>query len=72
MPKDPLNSSNDSSGEAYILSFIVRLWKEELSSQETGTVWRGHVIRVPDGKRNYFKNINELPDLMMAHLKSQP
>jgi hypothetical protein len=72
LPKDPPNFSDDSSGETHILSFIVRLWKEELSSQETGTVWRGHVTRVPDGKRNYFKDIHELPDLMMAHLKSQP
>jgi hypothetical protein len=57
--------------ETYILSFIVRVWKEELSSQEPQTTWRGHVTRIPDGERRYFKNINEIPDLMMAQLKSQ-
>ena len=54
-----------------MLSFIVRVWKEELSSQEPGIIWRGHVTCIPNGKRHYFKNINELPELMLAQLKSQ-
>ena len=70
MPQGPSDFSNDRSGDPNLLSFIVRVWKEEISSQEPKTVWRGHITRIPDGKRHYFKNINELPDLMMAYLES--
>lgn len=72
MTKDSPHTLNDSSGDARILSFLVRVWKEELSSQESQIVWRGHVTRIPDGARRYFKDLNEIPDLMMAQLKSQP
>ena len=72
MPKDTPEFSTDGAEETNILSFIVRIWKEDLSSQEPQMVWRGHVTRIPDGTRRYFKDINEIPDLMMAQLKSQP
>jgi hypothetical protein len=72
LPKNTSEFSMDSQEETNILSFIVRIWKEDLSSQETQMVWRGHVTRIPDGARRYFKDLNEIPDLMMAQLKSQP
>jgi len=71
LSKDSPNSSNNGSGETQIYSFLVRVWKEELSLQDSQTVWRGHVTRIPDGTRRYFKDFNEIADLMMAQLKSQ-
>ena len=72
MSKDSPNTLNHSSGEARLLSFLVRVWKEELSSQESQIAWRGHVTHIPDGTRQYFKDISEIPDLILAQLKPQP
>ena len=72
LPKRPPQFSPDIVGEAHLFSFIVRIWTEELASQEHLPVWRGHLTAIPEGERRYFKNINEIPALIIAHLKSQP
>ena len=71
MPESPPEYPSESNGEASLLSFVVRLWKEESSSEEHKTSWRGHITPVPNGKRYYFTNIGEIPDLIAAHLKIQ-
>jgi hypothetical protein len=71
LPENPPEVSNEFNGEASLLSFVVRLWKEESSSEEQPAVWRGHITSVPYGKRHYFMNISEIPDLIVAHLKLQ-
>lgn len=71
MPKDPPEYANEANGESSLLSFVVHLWKEESSSEEHKKNWRGHITPVPDGKRHYFTNISEIPDLIVAHLKLQ-
>ena len=71
MPKRPPDVFPDIVGEASLFSFIVRIWTEELASQEHRPIWRGHVTAIPEGKRHYFTNIDEIPDLIMAQLKSQ-
>jgi hypothetical protein len=71
LPKNPPEYPNESNGEASLLSFVIRLWKEEPASDEHQTCWRGHITPVPNGKRQYFTNINEIPDLIVAHLKLQ-
>jgi hypothetical protein len=72
LPKRPPEFSPDIVGEAHLFSFIIRIWTEELDSPEYLPIWRGHVTRIPDGERRYFKNINEVPDLIIAYLKSHP
>ena len=71
MPKRPPELSPDIIGEARLFSFIVRIWAEELDLPDHLSIWRGHVTRIPDGARQYFKDISEIPDLIIAHLKSQ-
>ena len=71
MPKNPPEYANESNGEANLLSFVVHLWKEESPSEEQQKIWRGHITPVPNGKRHYFTNISEIPDLIVAHLKLQ-
>ena len=71
MPENPPEYPNESNGQASLLSFVVRLWKEESTSEEHQTSWRGHITPVPNGKRHYFTNISEIPDLIVAHLKLQ-
>ncbi len=69
LPEELPEYLNDSNGEANLLSFIVHLWKEEAEADETMANWRGHITYVPNGKRHYFTNINEIPALIAAHLK---
>lgn len=71
MPNIPPEYANESNGESSLLSFVVRLWKEESASEEQQTGWRGHITPVPNGRRHYFTNISEIPDLIVAHLKLQ-
>ncbi len=71
LPESPPEYPNESNGEASLLSFVVRLWKEESSSEEQKISWRGHITLVPNGRRHYFTNISEIPDLIVAHLKLQ-
>jgi hypothetical protein len=71
LPKRPPEFSPDIVGEAHLFSFIVRIWAEGLDSPDRLPIWRGHVTAIPEGERHYFTNINEIPDLIMAHLKSQ-
>jgi len=71
LPQGPSDTSNDSSGEASIVSFIVRIWKEESPSKEHQTIWRGHITFIPTGDRHYFASINEITSLIKGHLKSE-
>lgn len=71
MPESPPEYSNESNGEASLLSFVVRLWKEESASEEQQTIWRGHITPVPDGKRHYFSDLKDIPDFIAAHLKAE-
>ena len=68
MPENSLEYSNESNSEASLLSFVIHLWKEESASEEHQISWRGHITPVPNGKRHYFTNINEIPELIIEHL----
>jgi hypothetical protein len=67
----PADSEDESSNEARIVSFIVRVWREEPVTKKHQAIWRGHITPIPNGKRLYFKNIYEIPDLITAYLKIQ-
>lgn len=67
MPKQPDEITND---DIEILSFVVRVWKEEPSSESDQEIWRGHITPIPDGTRHYFTNFDEIPAFMLDYLKS--
>jgi len=71
LPENPPEYLNESNGESSLLSFVVRIWKEDSASGGEQSSWRGHITPVPSGERNYFKSIGEIPDLIVAHLKLQ-
>jgi hypothetical protein len=70
MAKDPSDISDEISSEANIVSFVVRVWREDLSYEEKKTIWRGHITPIPDGTRHYFTNFDEIPEFMLDYLKS--
>jgi hypothetical protein len=71
LSKNSTEDTNEANGEAHLLSFVVRLWREEPASEETQVNWRGHITSVPNGKRRYFKSLTEIPDLIAANLSLQ-
>jgi hypothetical protein len=71
LPENPPKYSNESNGESSLLSFVIHLWKEDSDSEALQPNWRGHITPVPSGERHYFTNLNEIPNLIVAHLKLQ-
>ncbi|HLO17502.1 MAG TPA: hypothetical protein VK206_21905 [Anaerolineales bacterium] len=71
MPKYTPDVEHDVSSEADILSFIVRVWREEPVAKNRRAIWRGHVTPVPEGERHYFSNLKDVPTLIAAYLKAQ-
>ena len=71
MPENPPEYPNESNGESSLLSFVIRIWKEDSASDEEQPSWRGHITPVPNGVRHYFTNISQIPELILAHLNLQ-
>lgn len=69
MSESSTDSEDEITSDASIFSFIVRVWREEACSEKHQAVWRGHIKLIPDGERHYFTNINEIPDLIAAHME---
>lgn len=68
MPEDPLETEDTPNGEPKILSFIVRIWKEETGQENPREIWRGHVTPVHTGERHYFTELDQIPALIAAYL----
>jgi hypothetical protein len=49
-------------------SFIVKLWIETESEEDTETTWRGHITHVPDGRRQYLKELDDAIEFMEPYL----
>jgi len=71
LPENPPEYPNESNGEASLLSFVVRLWKEASASAEEQAKWRGHITPIPNGKRYYFSDINEISVIIRSQLEDQ-
>jgi hypothetical protein len=56
---------------AQIISFVIRVWREETIPEKSQTIWRGHITPLPNGKRHYFSDIVDVPRFIDAHLKEQ-
>jgi hypothetical protein len=71
LTKTPSETPFDRATEASIVSFIVRVWKEDTVAHELQSIWRGHITCIPDGPHQYFANINEIAGLIRAYLESE-
>jgi len=70
MAKTPSDISDEITSDVNIVSFVVRVWREDLSSEEDKEIWRGHITPIPDGTRHYFTSFDEIPEFMLDYLKS--
>lgn len=62
---EPANESNDGT---LIFSFVVRVWVDDNGSGNHALPWRGHIMPVPDGELQHFKDFSEIPILIEAYL----
>lgn len=69
MPENPPEYPNELNGESSLLSFIVHVWREDTPSEAEHMSWRGHITPVPNGERHYFRNIGQIPELIVAYLR---
>ena len=70
MPKNTEDFPDEITTSANIVSFVVRVWREDPASDEEKEIWRGHITPLPDGTRHYFTNFDEISSVMHDYLKS--
>jgi hypothetical protein len=68
---DSLEALNNFNGEPNVVSFIVRVWKENAGLAGTEENWLGYITPVQPGERQYFTNINQISALIAAHLNKE-
>jgi hypothetical protein len=68
LPEGLPNAASGFSDESNILSFIIRIWREEIDMDMSEGIWRGHITLIPSGERQYFADINQIPALIASHL----
>jgi hypothetical protein len=54
--------------EDALLSFIVRIWVEETAAEAESVVWRGVIIHVPSGTRQYVQDLADATAFIEAYL----
>lgn len=54
--------------ETHTHSFIIKIWREEASITGNRVFWRGHITHVPDGKRRYLDDLDEIVAFIMPYL----
>jgi hypothetical protein len=62
---------SDEASPAQIVSFVIRIWREETNPEKSHTIWRGHITPIPNGKRHYFSHIHDISAYIAAHLEEQ-
>ena len=48
--------------------FIVKVWLEEVTTDNARVTWRGHITHVPSGKRRYLKNLDDIQAFIVPYL----
>lgn len=52
-------------------SFIVRVWLEMPGAEMNQEIWRGHIVHLPDYKRYYFSDLNDIAVFIASQVKGQ-
>jgi hypothetical protein len=69
--KNQPHEEDDVIHDANIRSFVIRVWREELTSEKGQPIWRGHITPIPNGRRHYFSDIHDIPVYLAEELKEQ-
>jgi hypothetical protein len=55
--------------EAHTHSFIIKIWREETSTETGAAIWRGHMTHVPGGERRYLAHLNDITAFINPYLE---
>jgi hypothetical protein len=55
--------------EANTHSFIIKIWREEISVGTGQAVWRGHITHVPGGERHYLKSLDDISIFISPYIE---
>jgi hypothetical protein len=55
--------------EANSHSFIIKIWREEISASTSQAGWRGHITHVPGGERRYLKNLDDISTFIKPYIE---
>ena len=55
--------------EANTHSFIIKIWREEVSVDTGPAVWRGHITHVPGGERRYLKSLDDISTFITPYIE---
>ncbi len=64
-------SEHDADQTRNIHSFIVRVWLERSKAEINHEIWRGHIVHLPDDKRYYFSDLDDILVFIESQVKSQ-
>jgi hypothetical protein len=56
--------------ESHTHSFIVRIWREQVTEGERPPAWRGHVTHVPGGERHDVQTLDDIALCIIPHLEA--
>ena len=62
-------SEHDFENNRKMHSFVVRVWLEISGTELDQEIWRGHIIHLPDYKRHYFSNLNDIATFIASEVK---
>jgi hypothetical protein len=52
-----------------IHSFIVKLWLEPSADKYSQDTWRGNITHVPDGRRQYLRELDDITDFIEPYIE---
>ena len=55
--------------EITTLSFVLRIWVEETSTETNEVMWRGHITHVPSRMRQYVQDFGSINSFVGQYLK---
>ncbi len=57
----------DASSDSH--AFVIRIWLEELESDENSTLWRGYITHVLDHRRHYFQDLSGIMRFITPYIE---
>jgi hypothetical protein len=61
--------NNMDTAEATLLSFIVKLWLEDIGDETKQMGWHGYITHVPSGERQYLRELADILTFIKPYLK---
>lgn len=51
-------------------AFVVRVWLEEVATENRPAFWRGHITHAVSGTRRYFQELDAISEFVVGYLRA--